>query len=115
MDKLSYINEILQLRSIPRTELAKQIGISYSATQKILKGNRDLDAVSFATMIKMCDALGINIDTLAHIDADDQDSDSLANTEAMMVVDQHEQDVLRQYRANKETQKIVDKILDLDK
>ena len=115
MDKLSYINQILQLRSITRTELAKQIGLSYSATQKILKGNRDLEAVSFSTVIKRCDALGINIDTLAHIDADDQDSGSLANTEAMIVVDKHEQDVLCRYRANKETQGIVDKILDLDK
>ena len=112
MDKLSYINEILQLRSITRTELAKQIGLSYSETQKILKGDRSLDAVSFATMIKMCDALGINIDTLAHIDAND---DCIDNTEAMIVIDQHEQDVLRQYRGNKEAQKIVDKILDLNK
>lgn len=115
MDKLSYINEILQLRSITRTELAKQIGLSYSATQKILKGDRDLEAVSFSTMVKLCDVLGINIDTLAHMDVGDQDSDNLADTEAMIVVDQHEQDVLCRYRANKETQKIVDKILDLDK
>ena len=115
MDKLSYINQILQLRSIPRTELAKQIGLSYSATQKILKGDRNLEAVSFATMVKLCDALNINIDTLAHIDADNQDSDSLADAEAMIVVDQHEQDVLCRYRSNTETQKIVDKILDLDK
>ena len=48
-------------------------------------------------------------------DADDQDSGSLANTETMIVVDKHEQDVLCRYRANKETQRIVDKILDLDK
>lgn len=115
MDKLSYINEILQLRSIPRTELAKQIGLSYSATQKILKGDRNLEAVSFSTMVKLCDVLGIDIDTLAHMDADDQDSDSLADTEAMIIVDQHEQDVLHQYRENKEAQKIVDKILDLNK
>ena len=115
MDKLSYINEILQLRSITRTELAKKINLSYSATQKILKGDRNLEAVSFSTMVKLCDVLGINIDTLAHIDAEDQDSDSLATTEVMIIVDQHEQDVLCRYRANKESQKIVDKILDLDK
>lgn len=115
MDKLSYINEILQLRSIPRTELAKQIGISYSATQKILKGNRDLEAVSFSTMIKMCDALGINIDTLAHIDADNQDDDNEASTDEVMIVSQREETVLRRYRANEEAQKAVDKILGLKK
>lgn len=114
MDKLSYINEILQLRSIPRTELAKQIGISYSATQKILKGNRDLEAVSFSTMIRMCDALGINIDTLAHIDADNQD-DNEASTDEVMIVSQREKAVLRRYRANEEAQKAVDKILGLKK
>lgn len=115
MDKLSYINEILQLRSIPRTELAKQIGISYSATQKILKGNRDLDAVSFATMIKMCDALGINIDTLAHIDSDNQEDNNEASTDEVMIVSQREEAVLRRYRANEEAQKAVDKILGLKK
>ena len=115
MDKLSYINTKFQESQISLSEFAERIGLSYSATQKILKGTRDFDAVSFATVVKLCDTLNINIDILAHMDTIGTAYDEKENSMARVFVNQHENEVLHQYRINIDAQKYIDKILDIDK
>lgn len=98
------LSQYMMQKNTNCNKLSAEIGVSRNTLYSII--NRDNMKVDFEILAKMCDALDISIDELYN--AYKSESKDISYS---VLLTSHERDVMFAYRANREMQPAVDRLL----